>query len=93
MFVLTALRGPRRWLSRRSVSKERLVIELRPGAEAGSLVNELFNLEGVTIKSVSVQGPDEQGTKTISAEIKGSDIQSSLARLAEHDDVTDMGLG
>ena len=92
VFVLTALRRPRRWLHRYTVSKQSVAMELKPEADAGQIVNALFNLEGVTVKSVSVTDthPDR---KTIRAEVKGTQLQTRLAELAERDDVTDVDVG
>ncbi|MEX0790076.1 MAG: MgtC/SapB family protein [Actinomycetota bacterium] len=93
IFVLTALRGPRRWLNRRSISREHLVIQMRPGADAGSLINELFKLPGVAVKSVSVRETDHEGHKTISAEVKGSELRARLAPLAGHEDISELDMG
>jgi putative Mg2+ transporter-C (MgtC) family protein len=91
-FVLTALRGPRRWLSQRAVSRGSVVIQLRPDADPGEIVNVMFGLPGVTVKSVSVRSDDPQG-KTISAELKGNQLHTRLAELADREDVADLDLG
>lgn len=93
VFVLTALRGPRRWLNRRSVAREHLILQLRSGADAGDLVNDLFDIPGINVRSVSVRGAGEEGHKTVSAEVKGSDLQARLAHLAEHEDVAEFDMG
>ncbi|HEX2052497.1 MAG TPA: MgtC/SapB family protein [Actinomycetota bacterium] len=92
VFVLTALRRPRRWLHRRAVSKQTVSIEVTQEANAGDIVNALFALEGVSVKSVSVNDamPDR---KTIRAEVKGNELQARLAQLAEREDVTDVDVG
>jgi putative Mg2+ transporter-C (MgtC) family protein len=92
VFVLTALRRPRRWLSRRAATKGSVVVQLRPDADPGEIVNAMFGLTGVTVKSVSVRADDPQN-KTVSAELKGTQLHARLAELAEREDVADLDLG
>jgi putative Mg2+ transporter-C (MgtC) family protein len=92
VFVLTALRGPRRWLSRRAVTRGTVVIQLRPDADPGEIVNAMFALSGVTVKSISVRSDDPEGT-TLSAELKGNHLQERMAELADRDDVADLDSG
>lgn len=91
LFVLTVLRWPRRWLNRRAVRRENVVIQLQSDADAGPVVDELLRAPGLTVKSVSVGSHGEQGRR-IRAEVKGTDLQARLADLAEREDVIDIDL-
>jgi putative Mg2+ transporter-C (MgtC) family protein len=89
VFVLTVLRGPRRWLHRRAARKQTVSIDVEPDSNPGDVVNALFGLQGVVVKSVSVNDgvPDR---RTIRAEVKGTDLEARLAELSERQDVTDV---
>lgn len=91
LFVLTVLRRPRRLLKRWATSKQTVSIDLGPDADAGELVNALFQVPGVTVRSVSVS--EEEERKIIRAEVKGQDVQKRLAQLADREDVTDLDVG
>lgn len=89
VFVLTALRWPRRWLNQRAVKRENVVIEIRPDAEAGAVVDALLRLPGVNVKSVSVRG-DEEGGMSIRAEVKGTALHARLTTLSAMEGVADL---
>ncbi|MEX2587399.1 MAG: MgtC/SapB family protein [Actinomycetota bacterium] len=91
LFVLTGLRWPRRWLNRRAVKQENINIQIKPDAEAGPVVDALFRLPGITVKSVSVRGANGEG-RTVRAEVKGAELHMRLTELSERDEVLDIGL-
>ena len=92
VFVLVALRGPRQFLQRRAASKQTVVIELRPDADPGEIVNALFELPGISIKSVSVLDGDSE-RRMVRAEAKGAQLHVRMAQLAERPDVADVDVG
>ena len=91
VFVLTALRAPRRWLEQHAVSKTSVSLTIANSADPGEIVNVLFAREGVEVRSVSVT--DAGGKKKIRANVKGTNLHSRLADLAERDDVDDVDIG
>lgn len=91
LFVLTVLRGPRRWLSRHTMTKDSVLVELREGADAGAVVAALFGLTGVTVQSVSVHNAN--GSQSIQASIKGKDLHSRMAAFSDREDIVDIDMG
>lgn len=92
LLVLAGLRAPRRWLQQHAVARESVEIELTAGADAGEIVNMVFALPGISVKGISIHD-GESGTRTIRADLKGTNLQARLATLAGRDDVIDIDLG
>lgn len=91
IFVLAALRPPRRILRRRAAMRQQVTIELRPGADVHDVVGALFEISGVVVKSLSVTD-DDPDNLIIKAEVKGRRLQSGLAELAERPDIADVDI-
>ncbi|MGH9042865.1 MAG: MgtC/SapB family protein [Acidimicrobiia bacterium] len=91
LITLTALRGPRRWLRRFSIGKETVVIQLRDGADTAGVIGALQNLDGLDVSSLTLQTGNGSGT-VVHADVKGVNLESRLAVLAERDDVIDVDI-
>ena len=92
LLVLVALRGPRRWLRQRALSRQSVVIRLVPDTGAGEVVSALFQVPGIEVKSVSLSDHSPDGV-IISAEIKGRNLPARMGPLADRDDVSDVDIG
>jgi putative Mg2+ transporter-C (MgtC) family protein len=89
LFALTALRGPRRWLRQRfAVSKDTVVIQVERAEDVSDVMDALYELPGIEVGSVSVRRHD--GRATIEADLKGKDLATRLADLAEQSGVGDV---
>lgn len=98
--LLTVLRGPRRWLQRIAAGavKEAVIIRLRPGSNAGAIVNALHSIPQLEVRSLSIRRPDatEDGKSAdivIAANVKGPELEARLAELAQREEITDIDIG
>lgn len=88
---LTALRAPRRFLQRFALGKETVVIRLGPGADPAAVLGRLQRVQGVEIRSVTLRR-DDGGDVVISADVRGTNLETKLAELAHWDDVSDLDI-
>lgn len=88
---LTALRAPRRFLQRIALGKETVVIRLGPGADPAAVLGRLQRVQGVEIRSVTLRR-DDGGDVVISADVRGTNLETKLAELAHWDDVSDVDI-
>jgi len=98
VILLTVLRGPRRWLQRVAVVKEAVMIRLRPGSNAGAVVNALNAIPELEVRSLSIRRPEgsqdgRPGDIVIYANVKGPDLEARLAELAQREEITDIDIG
>jgi putative Mg2+ transporter-C (MgtC) family protein len=88
---LVLLRAPRRWLKARLRVRETVVVELKKGAGAGAVIDELGSIEGVTVRSLSVRRIDDR--VRVEADVQadpGVDLEPKLAALAGVKGVADI---
>ena len=90
IFALAALRAPRRWLRKRAVVKETVIIQLERSADPTGVIGALHELEGVEIRSLSVRSSDRGCV--VQADMNGTDLEARLAELAERPDVGDVDI-
>lgn len=88
IFALTVLRGRRRWLRRFTLAKEKVVIELAPTADVGTVLGVLQGLPRIEVRSLSAR-PGGRGW-TIQVNLNGAHPTALLAELAVRDDVADV---
>ena len=91
ILALTALRRPRRWLRKHAVAKETVVIQLARSADATAVIGALQDIPGLEVRSLTLRNGDGKGT-VVHADVRGSDLESRLAELAERDDVADVDI-
>lgn len=92
LLSLVALRKPRDYIRAR-LARERAtaVISLRKGADTTGIVHQLLELEGVTVRGLSVRQDGE--ASHIEAELvgeMGADLSEKLMGIGARDDVTDV---
>lgn len=92
LLALALLRGPSRWIRGHAVTKHVAVIQLRPGADAGPVIQMLQSADGLDVRSITLRNGNSSGT-TIEADLRGSDIETRLAPLARHEAVSDVDIG
>ena len=88
---LVLLRAPRRWLKARVRVRETVLIELAQDAAAGDIINSLHELDGVTVRSLSVKRIG--GHLRVEADLQadpGVDVQKQLASIAAAEGVEDV---
>jgi putative Mg2+ transporter-C (MgtC) family protein len=88
ILALTLLRGRRRWLRRFTLTKETVIIQVAPGADAGQLIASLQGLPHVDVRSLSAHRGG--GRWTIQADVNGADLPSVLADLTGRQGVLDV---
>ncbi|MDQ3945583.1 MAG: MgtC/SapB family protein [Actinomycetota bacterium] len=89
--TLALLRAPRRWLRRFAVSKETVIIQLRPDADTAAVIGALQHVDGLDVRSLTLRAGNGSGT-VVHADVKGTELEARLATLAERDDVTDVDI-
>lgn len=89
--ALSALRVPRRWIRRRGLSKETVVITLAPGADPAAVIGALQGIEGIEVRSLTLRA-DDGPVRVVRADVRGANLETRLARLAERDDVGDVDI-
>lgn len=89
--TLFVLRGPRRWLNQRVRSREIVVIRVRSGAETRGVIAALNDIEGITVRSLSVREIEDDCI--VQADVvgdPGSDLEAKLAPLADLEEVDEV---
>lgn len=94
LFGLVALRGPKNWVGRRIARvKNRVLIRLRQGANAGDVIGALSSIEGIEIRSLTVASDDDGGYLEVDVDAQpGTDIRQALSALADRSDVERLSL-
>ncbi|MBV9042216.1 MAG: MgtC/SapB family protein [Acidimicrobiia bacterium] len=94
LLSLIFLRAPRGWVRRRLArSLQTVIIHLRHGANPSELVSALHEIDGCDVKAMSIRRDDDG--LTIEADLKAGpqcDLESSLGKIAESNDVTGLDL-
>ena len=97
--LLSALRGPRRWLQRIAIGREAVIIRLRPGSDAGDIVNALRDIPELEVRSLSIRTGHQAtedgkpGEVVIQANVKGPHLEARLSELARRKEITDIDIG
>ena len=88
LVTLVGLRRPSHWLNRRVRARETVLVHVHKGAEPAAVIRALGELEGVTVRSLSVREVD--GECIVQADIAGEagdDLEARLAPIADLDEV------
>jgi putative Mg2+ transporter-C (MgtC) family protein len=89
--TLALLRAPRRWLRRIAVGKQTVIIQLSRDADTAAFIGALQHTEGLEVDSLTLRTANGSGTE-VHADVKGTDLETRLAELAEREDVTDVDI-
>jgi putative Mg2+ transporter-C (MgtC) family protein len=92
---LVLLRLPRRWIrTHLAHSRDMVLVRVRDGTDAGSVVSAIYGLEGVEVRDVTVRKSDD-GTELHAYLVadRGVDIDRHLTPLAARDDVISVDAG
>jgi putative Mg2+ transporter-C (MgtC) family protein len=91
---LVGLRTPRRWVRQRLArGRGAVVIGIVPGGQPGPAIGALHQLDGVTVRGLSVRRDDDE--VVIEADLVGpvgSEMTELLGPIADRDDVTSVDL-
>jgi putative Mg2+ transporter-C (MgtC) family protein len=88
LLTLVLLRRPGQWLNRRVRARETVLVHVKRGANPSAIITALGELEGITVRSLSVQEVDDDCI--VQADIMGEageDLETRLAPLSTHDDI------
>jgi putative Mg2+ transporter-C (MgtC) family protein len=88
LLTLVILRRPGRWLNRRVRARETVIIRVEDGADPSAVVRALGDIEGVTVRSLSVREVDNECF--VHADVmgeRGADLETALAPIADLDEV------
>ncbi|MGH8994161.1 MAG: MgtC/SapB family protein [Acidimicrobiia bacterium] len=91
VLTLAALRAPRRWLQRFAMGQETVVIQLGPDARPEDVIGALHDMAGLDVRSLTLRRDNGSGT-VVRAEVRGTQLESRLAALAERDGVIDVDI-
>jgi putative Mg2+ transporter-C (MgtC) family protein len=91
IMTLALLRAPRRWLRRFAVGKQTVIIHLSRDADTAAVIDALQHTEGLEVDSLTLRNGNGSGT-VVHADVKGTDLETRLAELAERGDVTDVDM-
>ena len=91
IMTLTALRAPRRWLRRFAMAKEMVIIQLSPEADTAAVIDALQHTDGLEVQSLTLRNGNGSGT-VVHVDVKGTNLETRLAALAERDDVEDVDI-
>ena len=89
--ALVLLRGPRRWLNQRLRSRETVLIRMHRGAETRGVISALGDLEGVTVRSLTVREVEDDCI--VQADVvgdPGEDLETKLAPLVDLEEVDEV---
>jgi putative Mg2+ transporter-C (MgtC) family protein len=88
LLTLVLLRTPRRWLHARVRGRETVIVHLRSGSDASPVLKALSDIDGVTVRSVSVRQVEDECL--VEADLlggRGADLEAALAPIADLDGV------
>lgn len=91
LVALTALRVPRRWIRRHALTRETVSIVLAEGADAAAVIGALQGIEGIEVRSLTLRSADGS-SHVLHADVRGTNVEARLARLAERHDVIDLDI-
>lgn len=88
LLTLVLLRRPSHWLNRRVRARETVIIRVEDGADPSAVVRALGDIEGITVRSLSVREVDNECF--VHADVmgeRGADLEAVLAPIADLDEV------
>ena len=92
LLSLVGLRGPRRWIrTHLGADKQQLRVHLRGRRDVADVMSAIQSMEGVEVHTFSMHDGEEGAF--VRADLRwepGADSERQLARLAEHEGVTDV---
>lgn len=91
LLTLMLLRFPERWVSGRTKARETVVVHVRQGSDPAAVIRALSELEGVTVRSLSVREVEEDCF--VHADLlgeAGSDLEAKLGPIADLDEVDEL---
>ncbi|MEY2566387.1 MAG: putative Mg2+ transporter-C (MgtC) family protein [Actinomycetota bacterium] len=88
LLTLVLLRTPGRWLNQRVRARETVLVHLRSGSDPSAVLRALSDIEGVTVRSLSVREVEDECM--VQADLlgdRGVDLETKLGPVADLDEV------